>query len=87
METGAGLSVTEDVPAGQFRTFGLVASDMGANFWCSNAEISVQMVKGSVDVWVPGVSHPKKFVGKPDLKKMTEFNVVGSSTHVNWRVR
>lgn len=87
VKPGAGKPFKVFVPAGQYRTIGLVASDMGADFWCSNAEILVQMVKGTMSVWVPGVSHPNKFVGKPDLKKMDSFHVVHSNVHVNWRVQ
>jgi len=86
IETGAGTYMSVIVPPGQHLRIGLVASDLGASFWCSTPDISVEAIMGTMYAWFPGVMYPQPFVG-PSLL-LSEFNWVNSpGSYANWRLQ
>ncbi|MFH1534027.1 MAG: DUF4215 domain-containing protein [Nitrospirota bacterium] len=86
IETGAGVYVPVVVPAGQWREIGLVASDLGADFWCSTPDISVEATLGTMNAWFPGVAYPLPFAG-PGLWVL-EFNWSNEpGSHANFQLQ
>ncbi len=88
LKTGAGLYTPLIIPAGQYRTVGLMGYDLGADFWATTTQISVEVFLTSPNMdgmWMPGVTYPTVFVGPPTLTNLSEFNVnQATPVNVNW---